>query len=654
MPDQPFKLTSTYKPTGDQPGAIKAIVNNLNSGQNQQVLLGVTGSGKTFTMANIIQNLQRPTLVLAHNKTLAAQLTSEFREYFPDNAVNYFVSYYDYYQPEAYLPSTDTYIEKDASINEEIDKFRHNATKDLLTRKDVIIVASVSCIYGLGDVSEYENICATVERGATMKRDKLLRHFTDMQYTRNDINFVRGTYRVRGDVVEILPSYSDTAIRMEFFGDEVDTIYETDPLTGELVQELDRIDIYPAKHTVTSKEKIEKAVEEIRIDLAQRVEELKGVGKIVEAQRLKQRTEYDIEMLIETGYCTGIENYVHYFGSKDRSEPATLLDYFPDDFLMFIDESHITVPQIGGMYNGNYARKNVLIEHGFRLPSAHHNRPLQFGEFENHMNQVVYVSATPREYEIKRAEGEVVEQLIRPTGLLDPEVDVRPTKNQVDDLMNEIKLRIEKDERILVTTLTKRMAEDLTEYMQDLGLKVNYLHSDIDTMERIAILRDLRKGVYDVVVGINLLREGLDLPEVSLVAILDADKEGFLRSEMALIQTIGRAARNANGQVIMYADRKTDSMDRAISETMRRRQIQMDYNKKHNITPTTIIKDIKDIGVQKVGERKSAFDASKMPKEEINDLIKQLEIQMDEAAANMEFEKAIELRDQIEDLQDNV
>jgi len=648
--DRKFKLVSPFKPTGDQPQAIKKITANLNAGQNQQVLLGVTGSGKTFTMANIVQEMQKPTIVLAHNKTLAAQLTSEFREFFPENAVNYFVSYYDYYQPEAYMPHTDTYIEKDASINEEIDKYRHAATKDLLTRNDVLIVASVSCIYGLGDVEEYANFSILIEQGKQMKRDKLLRHFTDLQYNRNDMNFKRGTFRVRGDVVEIQPSYSDTGFRIEFFGDEIEAIQETDPLTGELIQELKAVEIYPAKHSITSKERILKAVEGIRKELDERTEQLEKIGKIVESKRLRQRTEYDIEMLLETGYCTGIENYVKYFASGDREQPATLLDYFPDDYLMFIDESHITVSQIGGMYNGNYSRKTTLVEHGFRLPSSHNNRPLKYEEFHDHINQVVYVSATPREYEIKQAGGEVVEQLIRPTGLIDPEISVRPTKNQIDDLLNEIKIRTQRGERTLVTTLTKRMSEDLTDYMKDAGIKVQYLHSEVDTMERIDILRDLRLGTYDVLIGINLLREGLDLPEVSLVAILDADKEGFLRSTMALVQTIGRASRNVKGQVIMYADRITDSMKGAIDETNRRRKKQIAYNKKHNITPQSIIKEIRDIGGKEASKVHEHFDATKMPKDEIKQLMKQLEIQMDAAAANMEFEKAADLRDQIEEL----
>ena len=653
MDNKPFKLVAPYELTGDQPKALEQLLEGVKKKHDHQVLLGATGTGKTFIMANVINQLQKPTIVLAHNKTLAAQLWGEFKEFFPENAVNYFVSYYDYYQPEAYIARSDTYIEKDASINEEIDKYRHAATKNLLTRRDVIIVASVSCIYGLGDVEEYGNVAEKLETGMQYKREKLLRHLADLQYKRNDIAFTRGTFRAHGDVVEIYPTYSDTAIRISFFGDEIETLDEFDTLTGEIIGELKSIEIYPAKHTVTSREKILKAVEGIKLELDERTKELTANGKIVEAQRLKQRTEYDIEMLIETGYCSGIENYTRYLSNRAAGEqPATLLDYFPDDYLMFIDESHITVPQIGGMHNGNLARKKSLIDYGFRMPSAYDNRPLRFDEFEKQINKVVYVSATPREYEIKKSENRVIEQLIRPTGLLDPEVTVKPTQNQVDDLLLEIRKRIKANERVLVTTLTKRMSEDLTEYLQEAGIKVKYLHSDIETLVRLDILRDLRLGEIEVIVGINLLREGLDLPEVSLVAILDADKEGFLRSDMALIQTIGRAARNAHGQVIMYADRMTEGMKKAISETNRRRKIQAEYNEKHGITPQTIIKEIKVIrSHQEIKQDAVALD---VPQEEIAKVITQLELAMDLAASKMDFEKAAELRDQIDVLQEKL
>jgi len=653
MDNKPFKLVAPYELTGDQPKALEQLLEGVKKKHDHQVLLGATGTGKTFIMANVINQLQKPTIVLAHNKTLAAQLWGEFKEFFPENAVNYFVSYYDYYQPEAYIARSDTYIEKDASINEEIDKYRHAATKNLLTRRDVIIVASVSCIYGLGDVEEYGNVAEKLETGMQYKREKLLRHLADLQYKRNDIAFTRGTFRAHGDVVEIYPTYSDTAIRISFFGDEIETLDEFDTLTGEIIGELKSIEIYPAKHTVTSREKILKAVEGIKLELDERTKELTANGKIVEAQRLKQRTEYDIEMLIETGYCSGIENYTRYLSNRAAGEqPATLLDYFPDDYLMFIDESHITVPQIGGMHNGNLARKKSLIDYGFRMPSAYDNRPLRFDEFEKQINKVVYVSATPREYEIKKSENRVIEQLIRPTGLLDPEVTVKPTQNQVDDLLLEIRKRIKANERVLVTTLTKRMSEDLTEYLQEAGIKVKYLHSDIETLVRLDILRDLRLGEIEVIVGINLLREGLDLPEVSLVAILDADKEGFLRSDMALIQTIGRAARNAHGQVIMYADRMTEGMKKAISETNRRRKIQAEYNEKHGITPQTIIKEIKEIrSHQEIKQDAVALD---VPQEEIAKVITQLELAMDLAASKMDFEKAAELRDQIDVLQEKL
>lgn len=651
MDKKPFRLVAPYSLTGDQPRALEELENGIRSGRNHQTLLGATGTGKTFVMANLINKMQKPTIVLAHNKTLAAQLYGEFKEFFPDNAVNYFVSYYDYYQPEAYIARSDTYIEKDASINEEIDKYRHAATKNLLTRNDVIIVASVSCIYGLGSVEEYGNVAEKLSVGMQYKRDKLLRHLADLQYKRNDIAFTRGTFRARGDVVEIYPTYSDTAVRVAFFGDEIEELQEFDTLTGEIISHLQSTEIFPAKHAVTSREAVLRAVEMVRVELDQQTKQLTEWGKIVEAQRLRQRTEYDIEMMLETGYCSGIENYTRYLANRAAGDqPATLLDYFPDDYMMFIDESHITIPQIGGMFNGNLARKKNLIDYGFRLPSAYDNRPLTFDEFEKQVNIAVYVSATPRPYEIEKSGNKVVEQLIRPTGLLDPIITVKPTENQIDDLLAEIRTRIKNNERVLVTTLTKRMAEDLTEYLQEAGIKVKYLHSDIETMVRLDILRDLRLGEIEVVVGINLLREGLDLPEVSLVAILDADKEGFLRSEMALIQTIGRAARNAHGQVIMYANRMTDSMKRAISETERRRGIQSAYNTKHGITPKTIIKEIKDIMPQEE-LRQDGPKLSELPEEEIAKVITHLELEMDLAAGKMEFERAAEIRDQIDELE---
>lgn len=651
MDKKPFRLVAPYSLTGDQPRALEELENGIRSGRNHQTLLGATGTGKTFVMASLINKMQKPTIVLAHNKTLAAQLYGEFKEFFPDNAVNYFVSYYDYYQPEAYIARSDTYIEKDASINEEIDKYRHAATKNLLTRNDVIIVASVSCIYGLGSVEEYGNVAEKLSVGMQYKRDKLLRHLADLQYKRNDIAFTRGTFRARGDVVEIYPTYSDTAVRVAFFGDEIEELQEFDTLTGEIISHLQSTEIFPAKHAVTSREAVLRAVEMVRVELDQQTKQLTEWGKIVEAQRLRQRTEYDIEMMLETGYCSGIENYTRYLANRAAGDqPATLLDYFPDDYMMFIDESHITIPQIGGMFNGNLARKKNLIDYGFRLPSAYDNRPLTFDEFEKQVNIAVYVSATPRPYEIEKSGNKVVEQLIRPTGLLDPIITVKPTENQIDDLLAEIRTRIKNNERVLVTTLTKRMAEDLTEYLQEAGIKVKYLHSDIETMVRLDILRDLRLGEIEVVVGINLLREGLDLPEVSLVAILDADKEGFLRSEMALIQTIGRAARNAHGQVIMYANRMTDSMKRAISETERRRGIQSAYNTKHGITPKTIIKEIKDIMPQEE-LRQDGPKLSELPEEEIAKVITHLELEMDLAAGKMEFERAAEIRDQIDELE---
>ena len=647
MLEKKFKLTTKLKPTGDQPAAIKQLVKACRAGERYQTLLGATGTGKTFVMANVIAQLQKPALIIAHNKTLAAQLCSEFKELFGGNAVNYFISYYDYYQPEAYIPTTDTYIAKDASINEEIDKFRHAATRDLLTRQDVIIVASVSCIYGLGSAEEYGNIAVSLAVGQQYKRDKLLRHLTDIQYQRNEMDFARGHFRVRGEVVEIFPSYADTAFRLVLINDVIEEIWELDPLTGEMISKHQQIKIYPAKHAVTTKAKIERAVEQIREELSQRLAQLAKLDKKVEAHRLQQRTEYDIEMMLETGYCNGIENYARYLTSREQGEePATLLDYFPDDFLLFIDESHMTVPQIGGMYAGDRSRKETLVEHGFRLPSALDNRPLTFEEFEKHINKVVFVSATPRDFEL-RLSGKPVEQIIRPTGLVDPQVEVRPTENQIDDLLAEIHQTVAAGERVLVTTLTKRMSEDLTEYLNEVGVKVRYLHSDIDTLQRIEIIRDLRKGEFDVLVGINLLREGLDLPEVSLITILDADKEGFLRSDIALIQTIGRCARNVNGHVIMYADRITNSMQRALDETERRRKIQVAHNKKHGITPQTIVKEIKDI----VGERKKGklkeVDLAAVPVDELQRMIKDLEVEMDAAAANLEFEKAAELRDQI-------
>lgn len=652
-----FQLVSKFKPTGDQPTAIESLMKGLRKKEKHQVLLGVTGSGKTFTMANIVQQMQRPTLVIAHNKTLAAQLCAEFKEFFPDNAVSYFVSYYDYYQPEAYIPTTDTYIEKDSSINEEINKFRHAATVNLLTRRDVLIVASVSCIYGLGDVEDYSKFAIEIKAGGEHKRDRLLRQLSDIQYTRSMIEFKQGMFHVLGDTVEIFPPDRDTIFRLEFFGDEIDRITEADSFTGEEIRELESIKIFPAKHDVTSRDKIEAAVAAIRADMVLRYNELLLQGKLLEAERIKTRTEYDLEILLETGYVTGIENYTRYLnGRPPGTPPATLFDYFPDDFLLFVDESHMTIPQIGGMHNGNFSRKQTLIDYGFRLPSAHDNRPMKFEEFEASVNQAIYVSATPSKYEFGKAGKNISEQIIRPTGLIDPEVVVRPSVHQIDDLLNEIHKRVKVKERVLVTTLTKRSAEDLTDYLTDAGISVRYLHSDIDTMERIEILRDLRIGKFDVLVGINLLREGLDLPEVSLIGILDADKEGFLRSEGALIQTIGRAARHLNGFVIMYADRVTDAMKKALSETERRRKIQVAYNTKHGITPQSIVKAIKDIAMDKnkrdaqKGERH--IDAKKVPREELGRFIRELEAQMDMASQNLEFEKAGELRDEIEEIKE--
>lgn len=649
-----FVIKSEMTPKGDQPAAIKALSDGIRKGKKFQTLLGVTGSGKTFTMAKVVEELQRPTLVLAHNKTLAAQLCSEFQEFFPDNAVSYFVSYYDYYQPEAYLPSTDTYIEKDAAINEEIEKFRHAATANLLSRRDVLIVASVSCIYGLGSVEDYNALAREVKVGETIVRDKFLRHLTDLQYTRSSMEFRNGMFHVLGDTVEIFPPDRDSVYRLDFFGDELDGIFEVETFTGEVIRQMDSVKIFPAKHDVTTKDKIERAVDGIRRDLDVRYQELLKSGRMLEAERIKTRTEYDIEILMETGYCNGIENYTRYLGAKSPDErPSTLMDYLPDDFVLFIDESHMTVPQIGGMHNGNFSRKQTLIEHGFRLPSSHDNRPLRFEEFEDYMNNTVFVSATPSKYEAAHVDKkDIVEQVVRPTGLLDPIVEVRPTKGQIEDLLREIAKRIDMGERVLITTLTKKSAEDLSEFLADADILVRYLHSDIDTIERIEILRDLRLGKFDVLVGINLLREGLDLPEVSLVAILDADKQGFLRSASALIQTTGRCARNVNGFVIMYADKMTDAMTAAIGETERRRAKQIIYNEKHGITPETIKKSIRDIshfgGKKKEDNGKKEIDVKKIPKEEIGRLLKSLEAKMDFASQNFEFEKAAEIRDEIE------
>ncbi len=652
-----FKLQSEYTPQGDQPRAIAGLVKNIGSGSRHQTLLGATGSGKTFTMAQVIAQVQKPTLVIAHNKTLAAQLCGEFKEFFPDNAVEYFVSYYDYYQPEAYIPHTDTYIEKDASINDEIDKLRHSATMALFERRDVIIVASVSCIYGLGSPEEYRELVLSLRKGMNIDRDKVLRKLVDIQYERNDINFVRGKFRVRGDVVEIFPAaYTERAVRVEFFGDEIDRITEIDILTGEILGERSHISVYPASHFATSREKLERAIINIETELAERLTWLRSQNNILEAQRLEQRTNYDIEMMQEMGYCSGIENYSrHITGRSPGDPPYTLLDFFPKDYLIVVDESHVTIPQIRGMYEGDKARKASLVGHGFRLPSAFDNRPLMFPEFEARIKQIVYVSATPGPYELEHSKGKVVEQIIRPTGLVDPEIHVRPIKGQIDDLLEEIRLRLEKKERVLVTTLTKKMAEDLTEYFKETGIRVRYLHSDIHTLERMEIIRDLRLGVFDVLVGINLLREGLDLPEVSLVAILDADKEGFLRSDRSLIQTIGRAARNVEGKVIMYADRMTDSMQRAIGETNRRRVIQTEYNRLHNITPQTVQKAVRDvIEATRVAETQADYvtqnKMEKLSRKDILKMIGRLEKDMKEAARQLEFEKAARLRDVIIEL----
>ena len=645
-----FKLVSKFKPTGDQPQAINALVNGILNGEKEQSLLGVTGSGKTFTMANIIERVNRPTLVLAHNKTLAAQLCSEFREFFPENAVEYFVSYYDYYQPEAYLPGTDTYIEKDSAINDEIDKLRHAATASLSERRDVIIVASVSCIYSLGNPIDYRNMIISLRPGLEMSRDKLLRRLVDLQYERNDINFVRNTFRVRGDVVEIFPAYnSEIALRVEFFGDEIERVSEFVALTGEIQSILAHAAVYPASHYIVPADKMAVALQNLYDEMIERSEWFKQNGKLIEAQRIKQRTEYDIEMLREIGMCKGIENYSRVLSGRPAGvTPFTLLDYFPEDFLLFVDESHVTLPQVRGMFGGDRARKENLVEYGFRLPSAYDNRPLNFDEFYGHINQAVYVSATPGEFEKQHCKS-IVEQVIRPTGLIDPEISVRPIEGQIDDLISEINIRISRGERTLVTTLTKKMAEDLTDYIEQTGIKVRHMHHDIDTMERMEIIRDLRTGEFDVLIGINLLREGLDIPEVSLVCILDADKEGFLRSETSLIQTIGRASRNANGEVIMYADNVTPSMENAIRETNRRRQIQMKYNEEHGIKPVTIKKDIRDI-IEISSKPKDEKTGKRLSRAEREQLIARLTREMKNAAKLLEFEHAAYLRDRIEQL----
>jgi len=652
-----FEVVSEYKPKGDQPVAIEKLSRGIIDGHKHQTLLGVTGSGKTYTIAKVIEQVQKPTLVIAHNKTLAAQLCSEFKEFFPNNVVEYFVSYYDYYQPEAYIPSTDTYIEKDSSINEEIDKLRHSATAALFERRDVIIVASVSCIYGLGDPEDYTDLMLSLRVGMQKDRDEIIRKLVDIQYERNEIDFRRGRFRARGDVLEIFPANSsEMVLRVEFFGDEIERITEVDYLTGEVIGTRSHIAVFPASHYATTRPKMEKAMITIEKELEERLEQLKMEGKLLEAQRLEQRTRYDLEMMSEIGFCQGIENYSrHISGREPGSAPYTLMDYFPDDYLLVIDESHVTIPQIGAMYNGDRSRKESLVEYGFRLPSAFDNRPLKFNEFEERINQVIYVSATPATYEREHS-TQIVEQIIRPTGLIDPEIIIRPVKGQIDDLIGEINVRVEKGQRVLVTTLTKKMAEDLTDYMKELNIKVKYLHSDVETFERMEIIRDLRLGVFDVLVGINLLREGLDIPEVSLVAILDADKEGFLRSETSLIQTIGRAARNSEGKVIMYADSITGSMNRAISETNRRRQLQMEYNKIHGIVPTTVQKSVRDlIEATKVAEEAETYYTDKdkqghMSQEELEKLIAKLQKEMKQAASELQFERAAELRDKIEEL----
>ena len=651
MPD--FQLVSDYGPTGDQPQAVDSLVHGLLRGLHHQTLMGVTGSGKTFTMANVIERVQRPTLVIAHNKTLAAQLATEFKEFFPHNAVEYFVSYYDYYQPEAYVPQTDTYIEKDSNINDEIDKLRHSATRALLTRRDVLIVASVSCIYGLGEPEEYQRFVVSLTKGEQSNRTRLIRRLIDQQYERNDMDLSRGKFRVKGDTLEILPAYDDVALQIQFWGDQVDRIIELDPFTGEIFGERNSVSIYPAKHFVTSQDKLQLAVSDIEAELEDRLRWFRDQGKLLEAQRLENRTRYDLEMLREAGYCSGVENYSAPLGRREKgSTPWCLLDYFPDDYVLFIDESHMTIPQLHGMYHGDISRKQTLVEYGFRLPSALDNRPLNFEEIEKHINQAIYVSATPSAYEHSHGQ-QVVEQVIRPTGLLDPTIEVKATDGQIDDLLHEIRMRVNKNERCLVTTLTKRMAEELADYLQEMKVKTHYLHSEIDTLQRSEILRDLRLGVYDVVVGINLLREGLDLPEVSLVAILDADKEGYLRSAPSLIQTIGRAARHAYGHVIMYADTVTASMEKAMRETYRRRDIQEEHNKKHNITPQGISKAIRDITerVKAVAKTPTFYqDRSALPKDDLLRVIKDLEYQMKLSAKTLEFEKAALLRDEIVEL----
>ena len=652
-----FNLQAPYTPAGDQPYAIEKLIEGVNRGDRHQTLLGATGTGKTFTVSNVVKEINKPTLVMAHNKTLAGQLYSEFKEFFPDNAVEYFVSYYDYFQPEAYVAHTDTYIEKDASINDEIDKLRHSATSALFERNDVLIVASVSCIYGLGSPKEYRDMVVSIRTGMEIGRDELLRKFVGIQYSRNDINFTRGTFRVRGDVVELFPASRDErCIRFEFFGDEIDRIREVDALTGEIIGDRDHIAVFPASHFVTGEEKMVQAIENIEAELEEQLKVLTSENKLLEAQRLEQRTRYDLEMMREMGFCSGIENYSRHMTLRPAgASPYTLIDYFPDDFLLVVDESHVTLPQVRGMYNGDQARKNILVEHGFRLPSALDNRPLRFEEFEERIKEAIYVSATPGPYEIEHT-SEMIEQIIRPTGLLDPTIDVRPIEGQIDDLIHEINERTKKNERVLITTLTKKMSEDLTDYLKEIGIKVQYLHSEIKTLERIEIIRELRLGTYDVLVGINLLREGIDIPEVSLVTILDADKEGFLRSDRALIQTIGRAARNSNGHVIMYADRMTDSMTRAIGETERRRDIQRAYNKKHGITPTTIRKDIHEIiRATEVAEETETYlekitKGKKLTKKEKESILSVLEKEMKDAAKDLQFELAAELRDAILEL----
>ncbi len=655
-----FEIVSELRPTGDQPVAIEQLTEGLLAGERMQTLLGVTGSGKTFTMANVIEQVNRPTLILAHNKTLAAQLYSEFKEFFPRNAIEYFVSYYDYYQPEAYVARTDTFIEKDSDINDEIDKLRHAATRALLTRKDVLIVASVSCIFGLGTPEEYANTTVDLRVGMQIRRDRVIRHLIDIQYDRNDMTLTRGSFRVRGDTLEVYPAYEEIAVRVEFFGDDIERISDVDPLTGEILTERPDIVIYPARHFVTNSEKLGKAIGDIQQELEDRLKEFESQGKVLEAARLKQRTMYDLEMMQETGFCSGIENYSMHLSQRTfGDQPATLLDYFPQDYLLFVDESHITLPQVRGMHGGDRSRKDVLVEHGFRLPSARENRPLRFEEFESMIVQSIFVSATPGPYEHEHS-SKVVEQVIRPTGLVDPGISVRATKGQIDDLLAEINMRVAKNERVLVTTLTKRMAEDLSEYLKEMGVRTHYLHSEIDTFERIEILRDLRLGIHDVVVGINLLREGLDLPEVSLVAILDADKEGYLRSAGALIQNIGRAARHVDGQVIMYADNMTRSMKIAIDETYRRREIQIEHNTRHGIEPRGIVKEIRDLTdrVRAVAEEAAGYSTddagpgmiSEIPRDELTRMVKDLESQMKTAARDLEFEKAALLRDQIVEL----